>query len=429
MTTELYPTRLQAVLLFEGQFDALDALIRDFTRITELKYGLIFASAGSAARTGSVTSSVSSTRGEDTVRLASASGHLTVSFSHIAAPPPIEPFEGALASAITGILNPRMRERLAAARTHLLLEVEQESGEPDAPAGPATEAFTERLETLALMVRIATDHAEPSCIHWAQSDQLLDPQTFESFVTAGLPGPLHIHPHLFGEQAASGQSALIGLRTFGAAHWLGREVVMPPSALAWEAGFESVLSFLHLATMEGGYIIPDGDTFGTEDGSESYRVIHREAGLNESGEAIDPAYEIIALRHDGCTFVSPDYVASAQIVRSRAAAPEALTLAPQQAQEVHAEVTNAIADTRRKLEGIEGRLELHVPVDPEDLSEGARQSLGREQAAEAPSQETAETAPMREQPLEIMTPTPSQPGLPSVSGRSLRARVFGKSES
>ncbi|MEL6211519.1 MAG: hypothetical protein AAFR44_15330, partial [Pseudomonadota bacterium] len=335
-------------MLFEGQFDALDALVRDFTRITELKSGLIFASAGSAAGTGSV----SSTRGEDTVRLASASDHMTVSFSHIAAPPPIEPFEGALASAITGILNPKMRERLASARTHLLLEVQQESGDPDAPTRPAAEAFAERLETLALMARIATDHAEPSCIHWAQSDQLLDPQTFESFVTAGLPGPLHIHPHLFGEQAASGQSAMVGLRTFGAAHWLGCEVVMPPSALPWEAGFEGVLSFLHLATMEGGYIIPDGDTFGTEDGGESYRVIHREAGVNEAGEVIDPAYEIIALRHDGCTFVSPDYATSAQIVKSRAAIGEAPAPALLQEQAARAGVTNAIADPRRKVEGI-----------------------------------------------------------------------------
>jgi hypothetical protein len=60
---------------------------------------------------------------------------------------------------------------------------------------------------------------------------------------------------------------LAGLRTFGARHWLGREILIRPSVLPWAANLETIFAFLRLATMPGGYVIPDGDSFGPEDRS------------------------------------------------------------------------------------------------------------------------------------------------------------------
>lgn len=420
-----YPNRIQAALLFDERFDALEAAGRDFCRIVELKSGHAFAALEGAS--------------EGFIQYLSAEGHLAASFELVGGPPPLQPFEGALASPVTGLFAPSIRDALARARSHVLLEVAHLAADsaPDPAAAPDPLAqFTRRLETLALMTRITADQASPSAIHWTQSDQLLTPARFEACATAGLPGPLHVHPHLFGSAQPGEREPHVGVRSFGAAHWLGREIVVEPSALPWQAAYEAILAFLHLATGEGGYVIPHGDTFGSHDGGEAFRVLHREA---DEGPEADAAYLIVPLRHDPSGFVSREYAASARIVRERGAAVTAVSDQPSEAEPPAARALPdaALAAARRMIAGLPGEsvnAALSSPAAPSEaplaapapapapLADAPASSPEPSLAAAAPA-----AAPSR-QPRAMIRPVQSHPGDESVSGRSLRARVFGRAE-
>ncbi len=417
-----YPNRIQAALVFEERFETLEAAARDFCRIIELKTGDVFTAPDGM--------------NDELIRLVSATGGLAARFERVGGPPPLEPFEGALASPVTGLFAPTAREALIGARSHVLVEVSHGAASdgrdeaPSSPAQPVTLArFTERLETLALMVRITTDHGQPSLVHWTQSDQVLTPEQFEAYAIAGLPGPLHIHPHLFGSAHDAAREPLVGVRSFGAAHWLGREVVVPPSALPWQAAYQAILAFVHFSTGEAGTLIPDGDTFGSEDGGECFRVHHREA---DPAAGVEPAFEITPLRHDVSGFVCEDYAASAQIVKLRGGEQADSSYEPDAAPSAAA----ALREARRMIGEI-GPEPAHPETSAPDTSGPAPSSpsgpgltdpTDSRPAAPKPAAQATLGASTKRSPRAMIRPTPSQAGEETLSGRSLRARVFGRSE-
>ena len=71
------------------------------------------------------------------------------------------------------------------------------------------------------------------------------------------PSPLHVHPFLYGHSMSEDGKAKLGIRTFGARHLIGRELLIEPSVIPWAANFETMLAFLRVATAEKGYLIPD----------------------------------------------------------------------------------------------------------------------------------------------------------------------------
>ncbi len=163
------------------------------------------------------------------------------------------------------------------------------------------------------------------------------------------PSPLHIHPFLFGgKQEADGQTS-VGIRTFGARHFIGREILIEPSTLPWAANYETILAFLRVATIENGYVIPDGDTFGPEDRSLSYRVLHREAEPDDV-----PLVELVPLMHREFGFVSDDYVPPERVFDDRMPPPD---LMPADDEE-KMELVNEWREKRQLAEGIGGRFEV-----------------------------------------------------------------------
>lgn len=399
----LYSNRLQAALLFDRSVGDLEAMMRDFLRIEGMKSGTSF--------------HLSEDNPGRFYRLFAGEEELMLTFEYLDVPAVSQVFHGALSSAYTGIVTPDIRDRIARAQSHILLEVSHGVlGGVDAdpqfaamfdaigrPREGATQAqFERRLAVLALMTRIASDYAVPLAVHWTQSDVLLSGELFDSLAASGTaPGPLHIHPFLFGPPPAPGEPALVGIRTFGARHWLGREIIVQPNALPWAANFETIFAFLKVATMPGGYIIPDGDTFGPEDRSQSYRVIHHDAGADigyAEPEAADlPMYELVPLKHTEYGFVAAEHVPDANAFEDRAFPPEIMP----EDQDAKAALANEWAEKRKLAEGIGGRFEVR--------------KVGEGDAVPPP-------------PAPVIAPTPSQPGLPSLSGRSLRSRVFGRKD-
>lgn len=367
----LYPNRLQVALLFDRPMRELDAIMRDFMRIEGMRTGTQFNLAGAIEGRS--------------CRLFGSAEELRVTFEYLDVPAAVQLLKGALDSPYTGIATPDIRERLGRTHSHMLVEVShgvmagvdedqklaamlEASGQ--LIAGATQAQFERRLAILALIARIATDHVMPLAVHWTQSDQLLSGDLFDRLAAAeNTPGPLHIHPFLFGPRPDPGTAPLVGIRTFGARHWLGREIIVKPSLLPWAANFDAILAFLKVATMPDGYVIPDGDTFGPEDRSLSYRVLHHDAGT-DSGAADIPLYELVPLERAAHGSVAPDHVPAAVI----SGEPSGQTMAVDQGPKVRAG--------------------------------------GEASAAPAASP--------------VIAPTPSQPGLPSPSGRGLRSRVFGR---
>ncbi len=396
-----YPNRLQTALVFDQRHDVLEEAVRDFARIEEMKSGTVF--------------NIPEANPGKFYRLFGGD-EMMLTFEYIDGPANPEVFSAPLSSSITGILCPDIRQRLTRSQSHILLEVShgvmggvenepsiaamfEELGMPK--AGASRPQFERRLEVLSLMTRVVSDHTKPSVVHWTQSDQLFDGDTFETFVAnSEAPGPLHIHPYLFGPQAGPNEEQKIGIRTFGARHWLGREILIEPSTLPWATNYETILAFLRICLAENGYVIPDEDTFGPEDRSLSYRVNWRDADPEEGDQGV-PFYELIPLKHVEHGFVSENFVPDENVIDDRCFPAE---LMPEDEQD-KAELANEWAEKRAMAENAGCKFEVRA----------------RDLGGEAPPP----TDPS-DSPDIVSAPTPGNPGMPSLSGRGLRAKVFGR---
>lgn len=397
----LYPNRLQAALLFDRPVADLAAIVRDFQRIEGMRSGAQF--------------NVPEENPGRFTRLYNGAEELMVTFEYCDHPCKADLFRPALSSPFTGIATPDIRERIARCQSHILIEVSHGvfGGVEDDPKiaamfdaigrpreGATQAQFERRLAVLALMGRIAAEHAMPVAVHWTQSDMLTGGELFDTLAAGNdAPGPLHIHPFLFGPRPAAGEDAPVGIRTFGARHWLGREIIIQPSALPWSANLETIFAFLRVATMKGGYIIPDGDSFGPEDRSLSYKVRHHEKGADigyaEPEPADVPFYELVPLKHVAHGFVAPGHVPDANAFNDRAFPPSVMP----SDQDARMTLANEWAEKRRMAEGIGGRLEVR---------------------------KVGEAAPVPPSPPPVIAPRAGHQGLPTVSGPGLRGRVFGR---
>ncbi|MFM5906226.1 MAG: hypothetical protein ACKOPO_01340 [Novosphingobium sp.] len=369
-----FPNNLQAAILLDAPFAGLEALVRDYMRIEQ---------ANSDARFN-----VSEANPGKFYRLFGGD-NLMITFEYMDQPANVDVFRPSLQSAYTGIVCPDVRERITRSPAHILINVSHGVlGELDQKLdflkeigfqeGHSQAQFTRRLEVLGLICRIVIDAAPASLVHWMQSDMIVPADKFDSLAAIGVPGPLNVHPFLFGPHDPQGPQK-VGIRTFGLRHFIAGEVLIQPNVLPWAANYEVILSFLRVALHANGYVIPDGDTFGPEDRSLSYRVVHRPA---EDGDV--PLFELVPLLYREFGFEAADHAPLANVVDALMPPPE---LMPDD-QDGKMDLVNEWQDKRRMAEGIGGRFELRSFKTP--------------------------------------TPPPPRPPMASVSGAGLRARVFGR---
>jgi len=425
-----YPNTMQAALLLDARSDRLDAIVSDFARVFEMKSGASFNTVEHKPGTF--------------LRLFGGGDELMLTFEYVDAPPKHEVFAQAIGSPVTAALCPDMPNRLIRAQAMVLLEVSHGAmgGVEEDPKfasmfeqlgvrqGATAEQFQRRLETLALMTRVAIDTVAPSAVHWTQSNQLFDPKVVHGFAEMGFPGPLSIHPYVFGPDdqdaaAIAEDDAKAGIRTFGARHWLEREIYVAPTTLPWSASFQTILAFCRLATMENGYVIPDGDIFGPEGGGEKWRVHHRDIGevegdvtAQEGGvtaqEGGVPLYELVPLRHDECGFLDLDYAKEQRVVCEAGGA----IMGDYSAQELYGDEAPSIAEARDLVEGVGGSL-LVTALDERPSGDGP---------APPPQPDPSPPQPVGSAPARPQSARPqsSRPGETTISGRGLRAKVFGR---
>ena len=305
-----YPNQLQVALLFDRRVSSLEKAVRFFLHLEEARNGHRY--------------NVPEAKPGVFYRLFGAD-ELMITFEYVDRPIAAKAFETALASPITLRMSPKIDHQIKGHRTHILINISHGvfggvESDPRLAAfladvgirpGASLAQFKARLATLALLTQIMNDIERAQAIHWVQSNQLMDAQVFETLGGAGVPGPLHVHPHIFGNKGRDGQSH-IGFLTFGARHFIGHEIVVEPNALPWHANYETALTLLRIATEENGYIIPHGETFGPEGREWSYRADHRPA---EQGGP--PVIELVPLTYPEHGFHAEGYVRFNRVIDPR----------------------------------------------------------------------------------------------------------------
>jgi hypothetical protein len=227
-------------------------------------------------------------------------------------------FEATLGSPFTNFVTPDARDRIAAHQSHILIGVHHGPLTPTGeigdllkqfgmqPPGASLGAFEHRLAVCWGLAYIANQMTQASLIHWTSSDQLLTGAAFDK-ISSKPPSLLHIHPILIGAGENAQGQAMAEIKTFGAAHFLGREIHVLPCAVPWPETLEAIFAFIRLANLKQGYVIPDGDTFSPDDESVSYRVRHIAEG-EKSGDFTGPLYQFELLYARALGFVSSDHI-------------------------------------------------------------------------------------------------------------------------
>ncbi|QGM98896.1 hypothetical protein [Methylocystis parvus] len=138
------------------------------------------------------------------------------------------------------------------------------------------EIFDRKLEICKLLAHLLCERAEPSAIHWRQSDQILRPGHFKALAElAPLPTPLFVHPHFFSSNKIVGEKRAIGARGVGAEHLINSSVIFNETPASYRWIYERICAFVDLTRARKGGLLPDGDVFGVEE-NEVIRVRHEE---------------------------------------------------------------------------------------------------------------------------------------------------------
>lgn len=367
-----FPHEIQSALLFDTPMRNLDAVMRSFVQIETARngaeYNLVEAKPGVFYRLF-------------------GGGDLMITLEYVDAPANAAAFRAATSSAITRIICPDMGERLMRHKSHILINISHGAlgSTPEIDKmldqigyvrpGTNLPQFLRRLEVCKFLTQLTQDQLPASVVHWTQSDQLLPGESFDALTDGTAPSLLHIHPFLYGGGETADGKTLAGIRTFGAAHFIDREIRINPSELPWAANYETILAFLRVAIIQNGYIIPDGDTFGPEDRSQSYRVRHIAATDDDAA-----LYELEPLLYREFDFQSESYVPRERAFDDRSPPTD---LMPAQTEE-RQQLLDEWQSKRAMAEGIGGRFEVRArnpqpgaPPPSQPTGFGVRRIFGR----------------------------------------------------
>lgn len=353
-----FPEMVQAALLFDRPNPVnLDALIENFvTAVTKvgIRYNRVETKPGVFYRL--------------------FGGDVMITMEYIGSPAKTQVFEAALATPFTRLTNPNARELIARHRSHILVNVHHGAMPPTPEIaallakmnmsgvlqrGRSLDHFRERLSLCATLSRLAQAMGKASLVHWTSSDHLLIGEVFANLAARGVPSLLHVHPFLLnGGKSADGRDQ-VTIKTFGAKYFVGREVHVVANPLPWLESLGLILTFLSVATMKNGYVVPDGDTFGDDDHSLSCRVRHISAGA-KSGDLDGPLYRLELLFSRKHGFASTGYVAPARTFDDRTVPADILS-------DLGRERSPVVEDMRTKRQMVErvgGHLEVSETAPP-----------------------------------------------------------------
>lgn len=261
---------------------------------------------------------------------------IMVTIEHLAKPAELSVLEAALSSPFTRAGIPDARERAARHTAHILVETHAGLFPPtpeirdllaklEMPtAGQSRPALIARMTVCATLATIAHRRTAATLVHWTSSDHLMPGGMFEVLAAQPIPSLLHIHPMLFDGGTSADGRPQVEIRTVGASHFIGREIHVAATPVPWSAVLDGLFTFVTVASLKHGYIVPDGDTFGPDDGAYRYRVTHVEEG-EASGAFTGPLYRLDLLFSREHDVTAPDFVAPVRRFTDRKVPPDVAT--------------------------------------------------------------------------------------------------------
>lgn len=182
-------------------------------------------------------------------------------------PLPAGGFHQTLSSPFTRISFPEAGEAVRSHASHILINIGKGIPMPAITGINLPDAALSGGEFSAALAlaRAATNfflhRGETIAVHWGQSNILLSPRAYGALAQQPAPMPLFIHPSLFSSRAVVRGRQVIGFRTFGAAHFLGKEIVFNEAPVPLDWMLSRVYSFVE-TMRERGELPPAGDSFG-----------------------------------------------------------------------------------------------------------------------------------------------------------------------
>jgi len=265
-----FPSRIQAALLFDAAHPLdMDALVREFLAAEE--------GAGTHYKL------VHDTKPGVFYRLF-GTNHVMITVEHVDRQARLPLFEAALSSPFTNMGTPDARERLARHKSYILVEAHSGALPPTPevlglleklgmPApGHSLAEFRLRMTLCGKLSTLAHRMGNATLVHWTPNDHLMKGDMFARLAVEPAPSLLHIHPLLFdGGESADGRPQ-VEIRTIGARHFIGREIHVAATPVPWSDVLDGIFAFVKVGCLDRGYVVPDGDAFGMDNGACSYRV-------------------------------------------------------------------------------------------------------------------------------------------------------------
>jgi len=274
-------------------------------------------------------------------------------------------FQSAMGSAWNLMAVPDVPERILRHRCYALITIGHGSDSAayarDLPqalrssaSGQSHPLFLLRIRVLQTAIRALSVQVIPSFAHWTLNDLFIASDKLLPFCSADPIGFPIVHPFIFYGPYVVGQPPATGFLTLGAANCIGYEFMVDATPVPWSEQYESVIALLRLATMDNGYLIPDGDTFGRQDGNFSYRVRHLAAGVDGVRQARIRLTLLFSKSHG---YRSAEYEPRQTIPGGVEGAERVIgTAKPDARQAVH-----RMRETQAMVEGVGSRLVVSVP--------------------------------------------------------------------
>lgn len=121
-----------------------------------------------------------------------------------------------------------------------------------------------RLKMAQRISCVLTGELAPSAIHWTQSQQLFDANTFQSLTTQEFPLTLYCGPSIYGGRQLPDGLVQAGVIVVGSDSVLGKIVTFKPDTQDWQKSYALCLSFIEYCRFRG-RLVEDNETFALEE--------------------------------------------------------------------------------------------------------------------------------------------------------------------
>lgn len=166
-----------------------------------------------------------------------------------------EKFHGTMDSVLSQSSLSDLARISKAHKSHVQISVQPVSQQ----ATPVT--WLQTLRVAHAVTSVAAEAAQPDAVLWPSSNQLLTGVQYLELAADPTPWPLFVRT----EQVAPTAPGRISLEIDNAADFIGRPILFPDTEFSLDLAYAAALAFLRHA-VENGSAIPDGHSFGPEDG-------------------------------------------------------------------------------------------------------------------------------------------------------------------